>query len=141
MGRDLARLPHGNQEALLETINKHQLNCRETKKIATALQTRPRHEHDGILRQPWELLRPDDQRDIPNDPNLDPLVNELQRKLLNMERHCLAAAFAVSSTEFGQFSEKEELLLINCCKQAMTSLDQVQSELQKTINIKGNPAQ
>jgi len=30
MGRDLARLPRGNQEQLLETIHKHHLTCRET---------------------------------------------------------------------------------------------------------------
>ena len=136
MGRDLARLPRGNQEALLETINKHQLNCRETRKIATALQIRPKHEHDSILRSPWELLRPEEQVHFPNDKKLDPLVNELHRKLLTMEHHCLGAACAVSLTEFGQFTEKEELLLINCCKQVMTSLDQVQTDLQDTINQK-----
>lgn len=134
MGRDLARLPRGNQESLLEAINKHQLNCRETRKITAALLMRPKHEHASILSSPWEFLRPEDQVDIVLDKNLDPLVNELQRKLLIMERHCLGVACAISSTELGQFTEKEELLLINCCKQAMISLEQVRSDLQHSID-------
>jgi ParB/RepB/Spo0J family partition protein len=139
MGRDLARLPRGNQEKLLETINKHQLTCRETRKIAVALQTRPNHEHDSILRHPWELLRPEGQVHIPQDKNLDPLVRELQRKLLDLERHCLIVSCAISSTVLDQFKEEEELLLINCCKQAMTSLEQVGRDLQETINPNEKP--
>jgi ParB-like chromosome segregation protein Spo0J len=136
MGRDLARLPHGNQESMLATINKHQLNCRETRKITAALVTRPKHEHASILWRPWEVLRPEGQMEIVQDNSLDPLVNELQRKLLAMERHCLIAACAISSTELGQFTENEELLLINCCKQAVTSLEQAQQELQDTLTPK-----
>ena len=139
MGRDLARVARGNQESLLEVINKHQLNCRETRKITAALLTRPKHEHASILSSPWELLRPEDQVNIVQDKNLNPLVNELQRKLLIMERHCLGVACAISSTELGQFTEKEELLLINCCKQAMISLEQVRSDLQHSIDPREKP--
>ena len=134
MGRDLARLPRGNQEQLLETIHKHHLTCRETRKITAALLTRPKHEHASILWSPWELLRPEAQEGIVQDKNLDPLVNELQRKLVTMERHCLGVACAIGSTVLGQFTEKEELLLITCCKQAITSLDQVRDELESAIN-------
>ncbi len=134
MGRELARLPRGNQESLLTTINKHQLNCREVRKIAIALTTRPKHDHESILSRPWELLRPEGDVDIVQNKNFDPLVNELQRKLLVMEKYCLSAACAISSTELGQFTEKEELLLINCCKQAITSVEQVHSDLHRTIN-------
>lgn len=133
MGRHLARLPRGNQESLLATIHKHHLTCRETRKITAALLMRPKHEHASILSSPWELLRPEDQEGIVQDKNLDPLVNELQRKLVTMERHCLGVACAIGSTVLGQFTEKEELLLITCCKQAITSLDQVHGELEHAI--------
>ena len=95
---------------------------------------RPQHEHASILANPWELLRPEDQEGIVQDKNLDPLVRELQRKLVTMERHCLGVACALGSTVLGQFTEKEELLLITCCKQAITSLDQVRDELESAIN-------
>ncbi len=134
MGRDLARLPRGNQESLLETIHKHHLTCRETRKIAAALLMRPQHEHASILATPWELLRPEAQEGIVQDKKFDPLVNELQRKLVTMERHCLGVACAIGSTVLGQFTEKEELLLITCCKRAITSLDQVRDELESAIN-------
>ena len=51
-----------------------------------------------------------------------------------MERHCLGVACAIGSTVLGQFTEKEELLLITCCKRAITSLDQVRDELESAIN-------
>jgi ParB-like chromosome segregation protein Spo0J len=133
MGRELARLPRGNQESLLKAINKHQLNCREVRKIAVALMTRPKHDHESILSHPWELLRPEGQVEVVQNKNFDPLVNELQRKLLVMEKYCLSAACAIGSTELGQFTEKEELHLINCCKQAITSVEQVHSDLQHAI--------
>jgi len=133
MGRDLARLPRGNQEPLLETIHKHHLTCRETRKIAAALLMRPQYEHASILANPWELHRPEDQEGIVQNKNLDPLVRELQRKLVTMERHCLGVACALGSTVLSQFTEKEELLLINCCKQAMISVEQVHNDLQQTI--------
>ncbi|MCP3954746.1 MAG: ParB N-terminal domain-containing protein [Desulfobacterales bacterium] len=138
MGRDLARLPRGNQESLLETIHKHHLTCRETRKITAALLTRPKHEHASILWSPWVFLRPEDQEGIVQDKKFDPLVNELQRKLVTMERHCLGVACAIGSTVLDQFTEKEELLLVTCCKQAITSLDQVRDELDSAINPK-NP--
>lgn len=136
MGRDLARLPRGNQESLLETIHKHHLTCRETRKITAALLTRPKHEHASILWSPWEFLRPEDQEGIVQDKKFDPLVNELQRKLVTMERHCLGVACAIGSTVLGQFTEKEELLLVTCCKQAITCLDQVRDELESALNPK-----
>ena len=95
---------------------------------------RPKHEHASILSSPWELLCPEDQEGIVQDKKFDPLVNELQRKLVTMERHCLGVACAIGSTVLGQFTEKEELLLITCCKQAITSLDQVRDELESAIN-------
>ncbi|MEA2115692.1 MAG: ParB N-terminal domain-containing protein [Thermodesulfobacteriota bacterium] len=133
MGRDLARLPRGNQEPLLETIHKHHLTCRETRKIAASLLMRPKHEHASILASPWELLRPEEQEGIVQDKNLDPLVKELQRKLVTMERHCLGVACVLGSTVLSQFTEKEELLLINCCKQAMSSVERVLNDLQQTV--------
>ncbi|MBW2328770.1 MAG: ParB N-terminal domain-containing protein [Deltaproteobacteria bacterium] len=139
MGRDLARLPRGNQELLIEIIHKHHLTCRETRKIASALLMRPKHEHASILASPWELLRPEDQEGIVQDKNLDPVVKELQRQLVTMERHCLGVACALGSTVLSQFTEKEELLLITCCKQAMSSVEQVHSDLQQTINPQENP--
>lgn len=139
MGRDLARLPRGNQESLLEAINKHQLNCRETRKITAALLTRPRHEHRAVLSHPWEFLRPAEEVDVVQDPSLDPLVKEMQRKLLTMEKYCLSTACAISSTIFEQFTEKEELLLVNCCKQALSSLDRVRNDIQHTLTPQEKP--
>lgn len=133
MGRDLIRLPRGNQETLLETISNHQLSCRDTRKIVIALQKAPPHAHADILQKPWETLHSEEQALIPADKNLNPLVNELRHKLLSCERHCLIAAKAISSTDPGQFNKEEELLIISSYKQAMVSLDQLRGDLLHAI--------
>lgn len=61
-GRQLTRLPRGNQESALATILKHRLCCRETERLVAMLLTRPRWEHDAILHLPLEIL---DERSPP----------------------------------------------------------------------------
>jgi ParB-like chromosome segregation protein Spo0J len=51
-GMELAKLQRCNQDLLLESIRKHHLSWRETRKVAIALANSPSWEHDGILRDP-----------------------------------------------------------------------------------------
>ena len=133
MGAELAKLQRSNQEVLLQTIRKHHLTWRETRKIVLALQISPWIDHAGILRRPWEILQADEQGYMTTERILNPIARELHRKLLMMEQHCLAAAFAISTTELGQFSEKEEQLLISCCKRAIGSMEQAKQDLQQSL--------
>jgi len=61
-GRQLIRLPRGNQARALETILKHRLCCRETERLVALLLERPRWEHDASCISPsrsWRIdLRP-----------------------------------------------------------------------------------
>lgn len=56
IGQQLSRLPGGNQGAALQSILTHRLTCRETETLIAELLVRPRWEHEGILRAPYELL-------------------------------------------------------------------------------------
>jgi len=55
-GRELARLPRGNQPEVIEAILKHRLGSRESGKLISLFLERPRWEREGILRSPWEAL-------------------------------------------------------------------------------------
>jgi ParB/RepB/Spo0J family partition protein len=133
MGAELAKLQRSNQEALLETIRRHHLTWRETRKIVSALQSSPWNEHAGILKRPWEILQPEGQVVMTPSRISDPVARELHRKLLRMEQHCRIAAFAISTTELGRFSEEEEQILISCCRQALESMEQAKENLQQTL--------
>jgi len=55
-GRELSRLPRGNQSAALSCVIAHKLCSRETAKLVTMLIERPRWDHELILRLPLEIL-------------------------------------------------------------------------------------
>nr|MBF0223121.1 ParB N-terminal domain-containing protein [Desulfobulbaceae bacterium] len=133
MGRELVKLPRGNQDALLEAIRKHHLNCHETKKLVDELQARPEREYQAILQRPWEVLEEQDHLDTTASNFFPPLVRTIHRKLIIMERQCLLVSSVVQSTEFGQFEEKEERFLRQCCEQAAQTLDHTGKELQRIV--------
>ena len=133
MGAELAKLQRSNQEAFLETIRRHHLTWRETRKIVSALQSSPWNDHAGILNRPWKILQPEGQVVMTPSRISDPVARELHRKLLRMEQHCRIAAFAISTTELGRFSEEEEQVLISCCRQALESMEQAKENLQQTL--------
>ena len=128
IGVELAKLQRSNQEALLETIRKHHLTWRETRKMVSALQTNPLNDPACILRNPWEILEPQGHVVTPSRIS-NPIARELHRKLVTMDEHCRIAGFAISVTELGQFSEKEEAFLISCCRQALVSMAQAKENL------------
>ena len=131
MGRELAKLPRGNQEGLLAAVRKHHLTCRETKKVVDAPLVRPEHDHAAILHSPWELLQPDEPEDTTTANRFSPLVREIYRKLLTLERYCLTVSFAVKTTEFGQFEADEEKILLACCQETAAVVEQTGSELRQ----------
>jgi ParB-like chromosome segregation protein Spo0J len=141
MSRDLVKLPRGKQEALLDTISKHHLSCRETKKLVDELQARPEREHQAILQRPREVLRQQDHLDTTASNFFPPLVRTIHRKLLVMERQCLSASFTVQNTEFGQFEEEEERFLLTCCEQAIHTLEQTGRAFRQTVQSDQEAAQ
>ncbi|MCP4570499.1 MAG: ParB N-terminal domain-containing protein [FCB group bacterium] len=56
IGRELSRLPHGNQPGALQTIIKYHFDSRETSRLVALLLTEPRWNHDAILRFPEPIL-------------------------------------------------------------------------------------
>ena len=55
-GRELAKLPRGNQKDAADAILKHRYTTREAAKLIGYLRSRPRWESSAILASPWEVV-------------------------------------------------------------------------------------
>ena len=137
LGAELARLQRCNQERLLEAIRQHHLTWREVRKVVTALLSRPRWEHEDILRDPcWLVLQPTEDIVISpaDEKGLGPEARQMQQKLLIMERACLEVALLFSGTPLGQFEVDEEQRLRARCAQTLVSLGHAQKALSEAAN-------
>ncbi len=76
IGRELSRLPRGNQPGALQTILKYHFDSRETSRLVALLLKEPRWNHDAILRFPEPILE-DRQPDPPSKPNGPSLFSRL----------------------------------------------------------------
>lgn len=68
-GRELAKLPRGNQENALKTILKYRFTTAETTRLVSSLLTEPAYRHESILNFPGSIL--DDR--VPPRPPKSPL--------------------------------------------------------------------
>lgn len=58
VGRELAKLPRGNQKEIAAALVKHRLSTREAVQLLAYLVSRPRWEQGLILARPWEVVEP-----------------------------------------------------------------------------------
>jgi ParB-like chromosome segregation protein Spo0J len=134
LGVELAKLQRCNQDSLLESIRKHRLTWRETRKVATALENSPSWEHDGILRDPrGVVIAPDDEAfvDPRDEKGLSFQARRVQQRLLSLDKVCIEVACLFSCTELGQFETDEQKRLRADCARVLNSLASVEKELRK----------
>ena len=86
-GRELARLPRGNQEEALACVIKHRLATRDTAKLTSYLLSHPRWDYQTILASPWEVLDREAKRSS----------FDLKASLLFMRKSCRAISEIVKS--------------------------------------------
>lgn len=133
LGAELARLQRCNQDRVLEAIQKHRLTWRETRKVIALLENSPRWEHDGILRDPRGVAE-EVMVDPQEQKGLSFSARRIQQRLVALEHMCLAAAFAFSSTELGQFEADEERRLRAGCARVLSHLASAQKALRKAAD-------
>lgn len=102
IGRELARLPRGNQKGALETLRKYRFTVRETARLVSLLFNQPAWNHEAILNFPEPILL-DRQPPRPKKPGVDTLI----RDLLLIERLCTRCAACNLLTDL----EDEKVLL------------------------------
>ena len=83
IGRELARLPRGNQKGALKTLQKYRFTSRETAQLVSLLMNEPTWNHEAILNFPEPILS-DRQPPRPKKPGVDTLT----RDLLSIEKLC-----------------------------------------------------
>ena len=81
VGRELAKLPRGNQRDAANAILKHRLSIREVEKLITHLLSRPRWEYQAILSAPLEIIEPRQPKPV-----------GLEAKLIEFEHSCRAVS-------------------------------------------------
>ena len=137
-GAELAKLQRCNQDSLLESIRKHRLSWRETRKVATALQNSPRWEHDGILRDPRGVVIAPDEEALVNpqdEKGLSFQARQIQQRLITLEKVCIEVTCLFSCTVLGQFETDEEKRLRAGCARVLNSLASVEKELREAAGV------
>ena len=81
VGRELAKLPRGNQKDTADAILKHRFSTRETQKLISYMLSRPRWEYGVILASPWELIERKQPRPV-----------GLQAKIISMQHICMSVS-------------------------------------------------
>jgi hypothetical protein len=96
MGREMARVPRGTQERVLEAITEHGLGSREVGRLVDLLRESSLQEQEQILRAPREVLSAQGNGPAAaRDPRLSEAGNQLFRNLSGMERACARVASTV----------------------------------------------
>ena len=88
MGRELYRLPRGNQAEAGGCIRKHGLSVRQAARlVAKLLLCEDLEAKRGLLDDPLQYVSADDERSyrLPQDPRLTPQGNELRECLLSIQ--------------------------------------------------------
>jgi ParB/RepB/Spo0J family partition protein len=92
IGRELCRLPRGNQQAALGTILKYRLCSRESARLVSVLLQRPRWGWPNLLNFPIEIL----SERVPEGPRRRktflPMADHLMEKLLDVKERLLSIA-------------------------------------------------
>ncbi|HAM53196.1 MAG TPA: hypothetical protein DCP92_21780 [Nitrospiraceae bacterium] len=88
VGRELAKLPRGNQRDIANAVIKHRLSIRELEKLVSHLLSRPVWEYQAILYRPWEII----EREKPKPVGLE-------AKLISFAHICRAVSERVRKSK------------------------------------------
>jgi ParB-like chromosome segregation protein Spo0J len=99
-GRELIRLPRGNQKEAMESVLKHRLTSRETRRLVGMLMENPRWSHDATLWLPLQIL---EDRTPPRPPKKDPPVSAFDTALIRLEKCC---GLVTQGIKDGLFSDR-----------------------------------
>lgn len=111
VGRELARLPRGNQRAALRSVLKHRLICRETGALVGLLMNTPAWNHEAILRFPEPILEartpPGPGRRKEEAPSAS---SRLRHALGIIDQGCASVASIFEETRFLCIEQQDRVL-------------------------------
>jgi hypothetical protein len=97
-GREVARLPRGNQKEAAAAILKHRLSTRDATRLVAHLLSRPPWDYPVLLASPWEVL------------DLVPATWELEGGLVSMDRICRRVGEQVAQATADETASLSELM-------------------------------
>jgi ParB-like chromosome segregation protein Spo0J len=96
-GRELLRLPRGNQRAALDSLLKHRFTSRETKRLVSLILESPEWNHASILRLPLDIL---DDRQPPRPGSKE---SPFEKALARLEKCCWVVIKGVDGGVFSGY--------------------------------------
>jgi ParB/RepB/Spo0J family partition protein len=111
IGWKLGRLQRCNQESALSAIQKHRLTVRQSEELISALLSRPKCEHEAILRDPKQTINAASCVSNGRDRRLSQAGLILSRKLRSMQQCCLSVGQQVNPQGLSHLTEGDILCL------------------------------
>lgn len=119
IGRELARVPRGTQERVLESITEHGLGSREVSTLVELLREADRTEQERLLRAPREALSARGKGPaVVRDPRLSEAGNQLLADLSRMEHACARVVSTVGIKGLSRLRSGDLLVLAPTLGQA-----------------------
>jgi ParB/RepB/Spo0J family partition protein len=129
-GWKLARLQRCNQGIVLLAIRQHRLSVRQTQELITALLSRPKCEHEALLRNPLHIVY--SSPPLGKDKRLSQGGLILHKNLQSMQRDCLSITKRVSPQN--HLTEGDILCLSPQIGQCIRMVQDTQDYLNMIIN-------
>jgi ParB/RepB/Spo0J family partition protein len=119
-GREMAKLPRGNQEEVLRCLVKHSFSRKETEKLVRHLLSAPRWSWSKILYYPWDLIhRVDLERPQKKPASLKKNVEpDFENKLSALETLC---------SEIAQLAEQVSRVPGDCLTRLQHAIERLRS--------------
>jgi len=131
IGRELARLPRGNQQTALSTILKYRLCSRETARFVSILLQQPRWAREKILRFPEEILS-DRCPDRPRNYGLSRNAIPLHEKLMDIDQLFLKMSDTLSAEVFSKFTREDWRQISSMVQRIEKSFNHIKSMLNES---------
>lgn len=136
VGRELARVPRGTQELLLEAVTKHGLGSREVAGLVDLLRESSIEEQEQVLQSPREALAAAGKCPaVVRDPRLAEAGNQLLRDLSRMERGCMRVVSTVGIQGLSRLRRGDLLVLAPALGQAERSGQQASRVLREALAL------
>jgi ParB/RepB/Spo0J family partition protein len=138
IGRELAKLPRGNQVEALAAIRKHALDCRETARLVRELLTKPRWNHAAILR--CRAILEEREPKPPRGPKVDltKAAVYLRRDLSSLVRICQTITSHRTEDTMADVNEDDAEELDLLMRHAVMCANQTAKWLERAVSIAEN---
>ena len=143
VARELARLPRGNQEAVLTAVRTHDLGSRDVAKLVDIFNGASEEQRDWLLRHPREALanaRADRGKGAgsagpePRDPRLTEEMDRLVQQVKRFHGHCEAMNRQLRRQRPLTLTESERPLVLEVLHTVHVSVQLLAATLESTLS-------